>query len=52
MADVEPARRGRCIAQPGLALATTVAPDRAAARAIAATLRSRIAVASSGCSAE
>ena len=31
----------RCIAQPGLALATTVAPDRAAARSIAATLRAR-----------
>ena len=42
----------RCIAHPGLALATTVAPDRSVARATAATLRSRTTPASSGCSAE
>ena len=41
----------RCIAQPGLALATTVAPRGDRARAIAASLRSRISPASSGCSA-
>ncbi len=42
----------RCMAQPGLALATVVAPERAVARAIAASLRSRTIPASSGCSAE
>ncbi len=42
----------RCIAQPGLALATTLAPERLVARSMAATLRSRIAPASAGCSAE
>ena len=38
----------RCIAQPGLALATTVAPLRCVARRMAASLRSRISPASVG----
>ena len=42
VAHVERRPAARCIAQPGLALATTVAPERRAARSIAATLRSRI----------
>ena len=42
----------RCIAHPGFADATIVAPLRRRARSIAASLRSRIAAASSGCSAE
>jgi hypothetical protein len=42
----------RCIAQPGFAEATIIAPLRCRARSIAAVLRSRIADASSGCRAE
>ena len=42
----------RCIAHPGLALATTVAPLRCEARRMAASLRSRISPASVGSSAE
>ena len=42
----------RCMTQPGLAEATTVAPDRSVAAAIAPSLRSLIALDSSGWSAE